>query len=168
MKATLPSLTICAIAIGALCTPRPSLAQTGPALSLDQARAIVAPIGEALNAPKDKLPDLMKQATGPEFRACSGENECIGLDALIKRLTSVRDAVPDLRWTAKDIWASGDTVIARVELAGTPAREFLGVPPSGKSFRIMEIDVFFAKDNKIDHSYHVENWAAARRQLAGE
>jgi predicted ester cyclase len=41
------------------------------------------------------------------------------------------------------------------------------VPASGKSFKIMSIDIHTIEDGKIKRSYHVEDWAGAMRQLSG-
>ena len=77
--------------------------------------------------------------------------------------------MPDLAWDIKDVQvASNDTVIVRGEATGTPAREFFGVAPTGKSFRVMSIDVHTIRDGKMARSYHVEDWAGAVRQLSAK
>lgn len=44
---------------------------------------------------------------------------------------------PDLHWEVKDILVTGDRVIVRGEATGTPAAEFWGAKPTGKSFKTM-------------------------------
>jgi len=56
-------------------------------------------------------------------------------------------------------------VIVRGEVTGTPAGELFGVPHTGKSFKIMAIDIQTAKDGKIAKTYHLESWLVAVRQL---
>ena len=63
---------------------------------------------------------------------------------------------------------SGDRIIVRSEASGTPAGEFFGVPHSGRSFKIMTIDIHTVKDGKLVVAHHVEDWASALRQLAGK
>ena len=45
---------------------------------------------------------------------------------------------------------------------------FFGVPHSGRSFKIMTIDIHTVKDGKLVTAHHVEDWASALRQLAGK
>ncbi len=59
----------------------------------------------------------------------------------------------------------GDRIIVRSEASGTPAGPFFGVPPTGKSFKIMTIDIHTIKDGKAITAHHVEDWAGALRQL---
>ena len=56
----------------------------------------------------------------------------------------------------------------RGEATGTPSAEFMGTPHSGKSFRVMSIDVHTIEGGKIVHSYHIEDWIGATRQLAAK
>lgn len=44
---------------------------------------------------------------------------------------------------------------------GTPAGELFGVPHTGKSFKIMAIDIQTIKDGKIAQTFHMENWLSA-------
>ena len=39
------------------------------------------------------------------------------------------------------------------------------MPHSGKSFRIMAIDIPTIRDGKIARTYHLENWLSALGQL---
>lgn len=50
----------------------------------------------------------------------------------------------------------------------TPAADFLGVSPSGRSFRIMTIDIQDVEDGRIARTFHVEDWLPAARQLRGQ
>ena len=76
--------------------------------------------------------------------------------------------VPDLNWEIVDVMVTADNeIIVRGEATGTPVGEhFFGQPVSGKSFRIMSIDIHQVEDGKIVKSYHIEDWAGALRQLA--
>lgn len=75
--------------------------------------------------------------------------------------------VPDTKWEQDDLLVSGNQVIVRGTLTGTPVGDtFFGVPVTGKSFSIMTIDIHTIQDGKIITSYHVEDWAAAFAQMA--
>src|SRR5580704_7218351 len=79
---------------------------------------------------------------------------------------------PDSFWNLLDERASwfyeavaGDRVVVRGEVTGTPAGELFGVPHSGKSFRIMAVDIQTIRDGKIAQTFHMENWLSAIGQL---
>ena len=135
-------------------------------LTQETARAIVTPLYEALNEPgKKDVKTLLEQATTPDFLSCGNEGECAGRDAVIARFTALGQTVPDLRWTIKEIWVADKEVVIRGEATGTPVQAFLGLEPTGKSFRTMALDIHTIEDGKIKRSYHVENWIVALRQL---
>lgn len=69
------------------------------------------------------------------------------------------------RISVLNVSVSGDRVIVRGELSGTPAGELFGVPHTGTSFRIMAIDIQTIRDGKIGRTYHLENWLSALGQL---
>jgi predicted ester cyclase len=77
-------------------------------------------------------------------------------------------AVPDLKWSIKDVVVSENQIVVRGEASGTPAGEFMGVPHAGKSFKIMSIDIHTFDNGKITRSYHVEDWLNAVRQLTAK
>ena len=70
-----------------------------------------------------------------------------------------------MKFDIKEVLVAGDRVIVRGEVTGTPAGDLFGVPHSGKSFRIMTIDIQTIKDGKIAKTYHMENWLSALSQL---
>jgi predicted ester cyclase len=138
-------------------------------LSADGARAAVAPFYKALNAEftKDSA-DLIRQATAPEWTSCGGNDICNTRDEVIAGIAARLKSVPDLTWQIKEILVSGNQVTVRGEATGTPAGEFFGTPHTGKSFKIMSIDVHRIEGGKMVHSYHIENWIGAVRQLGAK
>lgn len=137
-----------------------------PSLTVEQARAIVAPLYEALNEPTKKdVPALLAKAANPDYRSCSTNSDCLSLDQLAGVFTAFGTIIPDLHWSIKDIWTSGDRIVVRGEATGTPTGELFGVKPTGKSFKTISIDMFTVKDGKLATAYHVENWTAAMEQI---
>ena len=57
-------------------------------------------------------------------------------------LTMMRSAFPDFNAKVDDIIAEADKVVVRMTWTGTQQGEFMGMPPSGKSFSIGVIDIF--------------------------
>ena len=76
------------------------------------------------------------------------------------------EALPDVKWEIKEVLIAGERVIVRGEASGTPSGIFRGILTSGKSFKIMSIDIHTIEDGKIKRSYHVEDWAGAMRQVS--
>ncbi len=76
--------------------------------------------------------------------------------------------VPNLKWEIKSVHVTTDNeIVVRGEATGTPVgKAFFGQPVSGKSFKIMSIDIHKVKDGKIVQSHHIEDWAGALKQLA--
>jgi predicted ester cyclase len=144
-------------------TPQGEIA---PSLTVEQARAIVAPLYEALNEPTKKdVPALLANATNADYQSCSTNSDCLSRDQLAGVFTALGKIIPDLHWTIKDIWTSGNRIVVRGEATGTPTGELYGVKPTGKSFKTISIDMFTVKDGKLATAYHVENWMAATEQI---
>jgi predicted ester cyclase len=135
-------------------------------LTVEQARAIVAPLYEALNEPTRKVvPALLANAANPDYRSCSTNSDCLSRDQLAGVFTALGKIIPDLHWTIEDIWTSGNRIVVRGEASGTPTGELFGVKPTGKSFKTISIDMFTVRDGKLATAYHVENWMAAIEQI---
>ena len=141
--------------------------QPGFALTLEQARTIVAPLYDALNQPAKKdVAALLAKATNPDYKSYSTNADWLNREQLTEVFKTIGSAVPDLRWTIEDILVSGDQITVRGEATGTPERELFGAKPTGKSFKTMSIDVFTVKGGKLASAYHVENWVGALQQIA--
>ena len=137
-------------------------------LSVEEARAIVAPLYDALNEPSKKdIAKLLPKATSPDWLSCNGNDACVSREKVIARFQASGDAVPDLQWEILEVLVSGDRVIVRGEASGGPVKPFLGIDPSGRRFKVMSIDVHTIEKGKIVRSYHLEDWAGAIRQLRG-
>jgi ketosteroid isomerase-like protein len=136
-------------------------------ISVDEARAAVAPFYKALNAEfAGDSPELIRQATAPEWVSCRSNEICNTRDEVIAGVGARQKTVPDLKWQIKDVLVSGNQVTVRGEAAGTPTAEFFGAPHTGKSFKVMSIDVHTLRNGKIVRSYHIEDWMGATRQLS--
>src|SRR5918996_2059467 len=136
--------------------------EIAPSLTVEQARAIVAPLYEALNEPTKKdVPALLANATNPDYQSCSTNSDCLSRDQLAGVFTALGKIIPDLHWTIKDIWTSGNRIVVRGEATGTPTGELYGAKPTGKSFKTISIDMFTVRDDKLATAYHVENWIDA-------
>jgi predicted ester cyclase len=110
---------------------------------------------------------LIRSVTSADFHSCGNEGECVDREAVIARFKGLAAVVPDLDWTIKELFVSGEnSITVRGQAAGTPIDTFLGLAPTGRSFRTMSIDLYTVAKGKLSHSYHVENWTVALRQLS--
>ena len=135
-------------------------------LSVEEARTIVAPLYDALNQPAKKdVPALLAKACNPDYKSYSTNEEWLNRDQLADVFKMIGSAIPDLRWTIKEILTLRDQVVVRGEAAGTPAGELFGAKPTGKTFKTMAIDIFTVKNGKLASAYHVENWMTALQQI---
>ena len=140
--------------------------QSAAALTVEGARRIVAPLYDALNQPAKKdVAALLSDAANPDYRSHHTNEEFLTRDQLTEVFKGLGATVPDLRWEIKDIQVLGDQIVVRGEATGTPAKEFWGAKPTGKSFKTMAIDIFTVKNGKLASAYHVENWMTALQQI---
>jgi predicted ester cyclase len=159
-------LLAAAIAVTAVLAAPHARAQE--ALTVERARAIIAPLYDALNRPAEKdVAKLLEAATSENWVSCGANDGCLPRDRVIGGFKARGTAVPDLKWEIKEVLVSGNRIIVRGEGSGTPVGAFMGVPAGGKSFRVMSIDVHTIENGKMVRSYHIEDWASAVRQLAG-
>jgi predicted SnoaL-like aldol condensation-catalyzing enzyme/predicted ester cyclase len=146
--------------------PQPRPGATAPSLTVEQARAIVAPLYDALNQPARKdVAALLAKAAHPEYKSHHTNEDWLTRDQLVEVFKTIGAAVPDLRWTIEDIQTFGDQIVVRGRATGTPTGELWGAKPTGKSFSTMAIDIFTVRDGKLASAYHVENWVGALEQI---
>jgi predicted SnoaL-like aldol condensation-catalyzing enzyme/predicted ester cyclase len=135
-------------------------------LTVEAAKRIVAPLYDALNQPQKKdVPGLLAQACHADYKSYSTNEEWLTRDQLADVFKQLGASVPDLSWSIKDLWTSGDRVIVRGEATGTPVAELFGARPTGRSFKTMAVDVFTVRGDKLASAYHVENWIGAMEQI---
>jgi hypothetical protein len=136
-------------------------------MTAESARDALAPFYNALNAAFIKdAPELIKQATAPQWVTCRGNDLCNTRDEVVAGIGSRLKTIPDLKWEMKEVLVSGNRVIVHGEATGTPSGNFMGTTTNGKSFKLMSIDVHTFEGGKITRTYHVEDWQGAFRQLS--
>lgn len=106
--------------------------------------------------------------TQADWQNCSSNGEsCQTREELVAALGGLHQLIPDLKWEILDTLVCGDKAIVRGQGSGTPAAAFMGIPPTGNSFKVMSIDIHTLRDGRISHTWHLEDWATAMRQLSG-
>jgi predicted ester cyclase len=76
-------------------------------------------------------------------------------------------SVPDLHWVLTNLIIDGDRLGAQLVNTGTPAKEFVGVRPTGKSFEVTEYAVYQVIDGRFKHMAAIHNAEEVKRQLGG-
>lgn len=161
-----PAAVTAVFATAVFATALFATAVSAQSMTAEQARQQVAPFYEMLNQPATKdLKALSEQALSADWRSYSGETDFKGRDAFVGQVAGFGKLIPDLKWEIKEVLVDGNRIIVRSEASGTPIAPFFGVPASGKTFRIMTIDIHTIKDGKAVTAHHVEDWAGAIRQL---
>jgi superoxide dismutase, Cu-Zn family len=79
-------------------------------------------------------------------------NDTVGMhgrDAHKGFLAWHRSVTPDEHWAVQELIAEDNAVVSRFTFSGTQLGEFLGIPPSGRSFVLHGVDIFRVKDGRI-------------------
>src|SRR5258708_384492 len=142
---------------------------SGQELNEAQARAVIAPWYGLFNQPvaAEVVKAVHEQLLSPDYQSCWGvlPGECWGREQSVKVVGNFARSIPDMKFDIKEVLVSGNRVIVRGEVSGTPSGELFGVPHGGRSFRIMAIDIQTIRDGKMVQTYHLENWLSALGQL---
>ncbi|MEX6689575.1 ester cyclase [Danxiaibacter flavus] len=77
------------------------------------------------------------------------------------------DVVPDYVWHIEDLFVNEDRIAARLRDVGTPAREFFGNLPTGKTIEFMEFASYKVEDNKFVEMWYLIDTAKISEQLKG-
>ena len=127
--------------------------------SPDSLRAFYGRYIEALNAHEfDRMAEFI--ADRPTLNGEPGTR-----DDVVAVLTGDIAAVPDFHWQVLEIAVDGDRLAARLVNTGTPATEWLGVAPTGRSFEITEYAIYQVRDGRFVHMAALHDAEGLRRQL---
>lgn len=99
--------------------------------------------------------EAVEELVGEDFvshawRASPGQN---GKQSLAEATTRMSGALSDIKFTIDDLIAEDDRVVARLTAGARQTGEFMGMPPTGRSYEIGEIHIFRLRDGAI-----VEHW----------
>lgn len=137
-------------------------------MNAEQARTLVAPVYDALTKPGSKdVQGLLTSCLPADWQSIGSAGQVVDREHFIAKVKGFGAAIPDLSFAIQEIVATGDKIVVRCEATGTPAKDFMGVPHGGKSFRITTIDLHTLRDGKPASVHHVEDWMSAVTQLRG-
>lgn len=135
-----------------------------------QARAAIAPWYVMFNQPfQGDVAAQHDKVVLPDYKTCWSPEDvpggCWGREQSIKTIANFGKTIPDMKFDIKEVLVSGNRVVVRGEVTGTPSGDFFGVPYGGKSFKISAIDIQTIEGGKIARTWHMENWLLALGQL---
>lgn len=163
MKTALETLLAAAVVFG-LAAPA-----SAEALTSEKARELVQPFYDLFNPGGDVA--KARAVFHPDWKSYYATDGFKTLDQTMGFIGGpLRQMVPDLTWEIKSVSVTDkNEIVVRGEGSGTPVGEsFFGQPVTGKSFRIMSIDVHAVKDGKVVTSHHIEDWFRAMAQLRAD
>ena len=137
-------------------------------LGEQQARDLIAPWYGLFNvATRGDVRAVQEAVLTEDYESCAGylPGECWGRETSIKVVSNFATTIPDMTFEIREVLVAGDRVVVRGEVTGTPSGDLFGVPHSGKSFRIMAVDIQTIRDGRIAKTYHMGNWLSAIGQL---
>ena len=92
----------------------------------------------------------------------------VGRRAIEKATRGLFATFPDIRIEEHELLAVGNRVVQTATTTGTDTGGFVGMPPTGRPFRISVIFLFTIKDHHIVHERRTYDFSGFLLQLAGE
>lgn len=86
-------------------------------------------------------------------------------EEFIPNMDDLVRAFPDFHLVIEDLIAEGDKVVVRLTESGTMTGEFMGVPPTGRSYTQPAIEIHRVVDGKIVNLWTVRDIATAMEQI---
>jgi steroid delta-isomerase-like uncharacterized protein len=105
--------------------------------------------------------ELVAEDFRPHTWASTGE----GVGDLKAAIDRVSAGLSDVSMVVEDMVAEGDRVAVRLTARATQTGDFMGLPPSGKSYEIAEIHWFRIGDGRIVEHWHQADLLGMLRQL---
>jgi steroid delta-isomerase-like uncharacterized protein len=97
--------------------------------------------------------ETVDEIVAKDFRSHSWPSTGDGRGDVKGAIERVSNGLEDISFEIDDMIAEDDRVAVRLTASARQVGEFMGIPPSGKSYRIGEIHIFRIADGQI-----VEHW----------
>ncbi len=109
--------------------------------------------------------EALDELVAPDFVRHTGPSGDAGRDELRGAMERVSKGLADVAFKIEDMIAEDDRVAVRVTSTARQVGEFMGIPPSGRSYTIGEIHIFRVHDGKIAEHWHQADFLSLMRQL---
>jgi predicted ester cyclase len=117
---------------------------------------------EALNARRVDVIDELALADYTEHEPLPGQRD--GLVGLKDRVSMLIEGLAST-YALHDVIAEGDRVVVRWTNTGIHSGEFLGIPPTGRSFDFAGIDIYRIENDRMAEHWHVIDQLTLLQQL---
>jgi len=124
---------------------------------------------EVMNGHDVRAADALITADRPDHDSTFPPEFTTGREGFKKLMTMMIGAFPDMHFSTGFMVAEGDMVGAFNQVSGTQRGEFMGMPPTGKSFTVNNADFCrFTEDGMICEHWGLIDVAAMMRQLGAD
>lgn len=114
----------------------------------------------------DNNPDLVDQAVTANWQDIPlGPGQRPGPHGIKPIIAQLRHAFPDLKILIHDIMGSAGRAAVRAEIRGTHQGEWFGIAATNKLVAIPLHEFHYLENNRITHTWHLEDWFGMFRQL---
>lgn len=121
---------------------------------------------EVMNGHDVQAADALITVDRPDHDSTFPPEFTTGREGFKKLMTMMIGAFPDMHFSTGFMVADGDMAAAFNQVSGTQRGEFMGVPPTGKSFTVNNADFCrFTEDGMICEHWGLIDVAAMMRQL---
>lgn len=117
---------------------------------------------EALNARRLDVIDELALADYIEHEPLPGQRD--GLVGFKDRASMLIEGLAST-YTLHDVIAEGDRVVVRWTNTGIHSGEFLGIPPTNRSFDFAGIDIYRIENDRMAEHWHVVDQLTLLQQL---
>ncbi|MCO6453534.1 MAG: ester cyclase [Caldilineales bacterium] len=98
---------------------------------------------------------VIEELVAPDFQSRGDETmTTMGTEGFKELVAGFRAAFPDGRMIIEEVIAEDDTVITWSVFTGTNTGPLEGIPPTGKTVRVKDVDLF-----RISNGMVIESWA---------
>ena len=109
--------------------------------------------------------EALEELVDPDFVGHSGPSGDTDREALEGAMERVSKGLADVAFTIEDMIAEDDRVAVRLTSSARQVGEFMGIPPSGRTYTIGEIHIFRVRAGKIAEHWHQADFLGLMRQL---
>ena len=110
-------------------------------------------------------PEAVDELVAEDFVPHTWGQMADGRDGLKQAMERVARGLADARMTVEDVIAEDDRVAVRLTSQARQVGEFMGMPPSGREYRIEEIHIFRVRDGRIAEHWHEADFLGMMKQL---
>lgn len=110
-------------------------------------------------------PETVDELLADDFVAHTWPSTGHPKDDLKSAIDRASKGLANPAFTIDDMIAEGDQVAVRLTTSATQVGEFMGMPPSGKTYRIEEIHIFRVRNGKVTEHWHQFDQMGLMKQL---